>query len=188
MVEPIARRWFTYLERAKAPVQVVLGDARLSLAAAPVTQRYDLIIVDAFSSDSIPVHLLTREAVRVYLDHLKPGGLILLHISNRYLDLLPVVRGHAAALGVQGAFNGFEPEGAAKDDEGALASDVAALTESKEVAKRLSEHGWDLLDVNRRRVDWTDDKSSLLSLFKLSRRGPGAPRDAPPHADAAALP
>lgn len=96
-VEAIARRHFSFL--AGKNVEVVLGDARLRLGEVP-PQNYDILIVDAFSSDSIPVHLLTREAADLYAQHVDPrGGVIVVHISNRVLDLEPVTRGIARHLG-----------------------------------------------------------------------------------------
>ncbi|MEP7069726.1 MAG: fused MFS/spermidine synthase, partial [Usitatibacter sp.] len=89
-VPRIARQWFTYLADSPAKIEVVLGDARLSLEReAP--QNYDVIAVDAFSGDSIPVHLITVEAITEYLKHLKPEGVIAFHVSNRFLDLKPVL-------------------------------------------------------------------------------------------------
>ena len=91
-MERIARdpRYFTYLSDCPAQVKVILGDARLSLRGAPES-FYDMIILDAFSSDAIPVHLVTREAISLYLAKLKPGGILVFHTSNRYLDLNPVL-------------------------------------------------------------------------------------------------
>ncbi|MGE0712426.1 MAG: fused MFS/spermidine synthase [Planctomycetota bacterium] len=98
LVERLARDHFHYLERTPARVlPVVLGDARLELQRAPAA-AYDLILVDAFSSDAIPVHLLTREAFALYLEKLAPGGWLVLHISSRYYDLRPVVRATAGSL------------------------------------------------------------------------------------------
>ena len=93
-------RYFTYLRDSPAHIDVVLGDARLSLTHAP-PHAYDLIIVDAFNSDAIPVHLLTREALGVYLDKLAPGGIVALHLSNRYLELEPVVAALARERGLK---------------------------------------------------------------------------------------
>jgi spermidine synthase len=93
-VERIARSHFSFLAETPAEVAVVLGDARLTLErelAAGQPQSFDLLALDAFSSDAIPVHLLTREAMDIYLQHLAPRGIIAVHISNRYLDLQPVV-------------------------------------------------------------------------------------------------
>lgn len=87
----IARTQFTYLADCPAHVDIVLGDARLSMAREP-SQRFDILVIDAFSGDSIPVHLLTREACQIYWRHLKPDGVLAVHISNHYLDLAPVVQ------------------------------------------------------------------------------------------------
>src|SRR5436309_1782835 len=89
---------FCYLHECPAEVRVVLGDARLSLAATG--ERYDLMILDAYSSDAIPVHLLTREALRLYLERLAPHGVLVLHLSNRYFDLVPLVARLAADAGL----------------------------------------------------------------------------------------
>jgi len=91
LVASIARNWFSYLGDTPAKVDIAMGDARLSLAAEPATQ-FDVLAVDAFSGDAIPVHLLTQEAFAVYLGHLKPGGILAIHTSNTYLNLNPVVQ------------------------------------------------------------------------------------------------
>jgi hypothetical protein len=90
-VESIARNYFTYLRDTPAKVDIVAGDARLSLASER-SQQFDVLAVDAFSGDAIPVHLLTKEAFALYLGHLKPGGILAVHTSNTYLDLGPVVQ------------------------------------------------------------------------------------------------
>src|SRR6185436_9979115 len=91
-VEQIARdaRYFTFLADCAPDAQVVLGDARLSLGAAP-SAHYDLMLFDAYSSDAIPVHLLTRQALRLYLDKLSPHGVLAFHLTNGHLNLDPVV-------------------------------------------------------------------------------------------------
>jgi spermidine synthase len=91
-VERIARdpRYFTFLKDCPAHVNVILGDARLSLANAK-DDLYDLIVLDAFSSDAIPTHLLTREALKLYLAKLSESGAMVFHISNKYLDLKPIL-------------------------------------------------------------------------------------------------
>ena len=94
----IASTWFTFLRDCKADHQVLLGDARLTLEAQP-SQQFDLMAIDAFTSDAIPVHLLTREAFALYFRHLKPSGILAVHVSNRYLDLVPVVSRNATRLG-----------------------------------------------------------------------------------------
>jgi len=102
-VEKLARTMFTYLEKTPAQVDVVMGDARLTMERELVEDRspqYDLLALDAFSSDAIPVHLLTKEAFEVYLQLIKPHGVIAVHISNRYLDLRPVVEKLAEHFGL----------------------------------------------------------------------------------------
>ncbi len=94
----IASTWFTFLRDCKADHQVLLGDARLTLEAQP-SQQFDLMAIDAFTSDAIPVHLLTREAFALYFRHLKPTGILAVHVSNRYLDLVPVVSRNARDFG-----------------------------------------------------------------------------------------
>ena len=104
-MEPIARTWFSFLSDSKAQTEVVLGDARVRLErelASGQSQDFDLIAVDAFSSDSIPMHLLTAECADIYRRRLAPGGVLALHISNRVLNLDPVARGMAQLSGMDG--------------------------------------------------------------------------------------
>jgi len=89
-VPVIARKYFSFLADSEAKVEVVLGDARLSIEREQ-PQNYDVLAVDAFSGDSIPAHLITREAVQLFRKHLVPGGILAFHVSNRYLDLPPVL-------------------------------------------------------------------------------------------------
>ena len=90
-MQSIAQTQFTYLSDTPAHVEVALGDARITMSReAP--QRFDILVVDAFSGDAIPVHLLTREAFALYWRHLKPNGVLAVHVSNRYLELPPVVQ------------------------------------------------------------------------------------------------
>ncbi len=98
LVPWIARTQFTFVGDCRGKLEIAMGDARLTLEReAP--ENFDVLAVDAFSSDSIPVHLLTREAMQLYFHHLKPDGILAVHISNRYLDLEPVLEGEAKALG-----------------------------------------------------------------------------------------
>jgi hypothetical protein len=99
LVERLAQHWFTFLHDSPAKTEVVLGDARLSLAAE-TSQQLNVIVVDAFSGDAIPVHLLTREALALYRRHLAPGGMVVFHVSNQYIDLEPVVAGIAKDAGM----------------------------------------------------------------------------------------
>lgn len=100
-VVDLARSEFSFLSDSKALIEVALGDARQTLERE-TNQQFDVLVLDAFSSDSIPVHLLTLEAFRSYLRHLKPDGILAVHISNRYLDLKPVIARLAQALDLHG--------------------------------------------------------------------------------------
>ncbi len=90
LVVDFAHKYFTFLADSAAHVDVVLGDARLSMAQE-TSQQFDMLVIDAFAGDAIPVHLLTREAFDIYWRHLKPGGVLAVHVSNQYLDLAPIV-------------------------------------------------------------------------------------------------
>ncbi len=92
----IAERDFSFLHDSEATIEVVLGDARLSLEREP-SQQFDVLVIDAFSSDAIPVHLITSQALGIYRRHMKPGGVIAFHVTNRFLNLVPVVEGLARA-------------------------------------------------------------------------------------------
>jgi hypothetical protein len=98
LIQKIAHEHFTYLKDTAALVEIRLGDARLTLEREP-PQDFDILIMDAFSSDSIPIHLITREAIAAFFRHLKPEGVLAVHISNRYINLKPVLAQAAAALG-----------------------------------------------------------------------------------------
>ena len=99
----IANRDFSYLKNSDAKIETALGDARLTLEREP-PQQFDVLAIDAFSSDAIPMHLLTAEALAIYRKHMKPGGIIAFHVTNRYLDLAPVVQRLAEAQGMQSVF------------------------------------------------------------------------------------
>ena len=126
----LCNRWFTYLKDTPAKVDIVMGDARISMErelARGEPQRYDVLAVDAFTSDAIPMHLLTKECAAVYFAHLKPDGILAVHISNRHLRLARVVRALAKEYGREAAF-----VDAAKDSEtGADSSDWVLVTSNK---------------------------------------------------------
>jgi hypothetical protein len=109
-VVDIARREFTFLQDTSAKTEVVLGDGRLSLEREP-PRGYDVLGIDAFSGDSIPMHLVTREAMAIYLKHLKPDGVIVFQATNRFIDLLPVVKRLAAEFGLEAVNVSDVPEG-----------------------------------------------------------------------------
>jgi hypothetical protein len=138
----------------------VLGDARLSLEReAP--QGYDVIAVDAFTGDSIPVHLITVEAVTQYLRHLKPGGVIAFHVSNRFLDLKPVLVEIARVQGLEFAF--LHESG----EDGGTTSDWVLLTRDKGFLEKpaIREITEDVEPQPGLRP-WTDDFSNLVQVFR----------------------
>lgn len=159
---------FTFLRDARAqPQRIALGDARLQLRHAP-DGHYDLIVVDCFSSDAIPVHLLTREALALYLQKLAPRGVIAFHISNRYLDLRPVLRSLADDAGLEVC---RVREDTVIDDDDRLAgkepSAWAVLARTSGDLGRLKLSGlWVPADRPRNFRVWTDDYSHLWGVFK----------------------
>lgn len=168
-VVALARSQFGYLPAAEArgaQVEVTLGDARLSLErelAAGRPQGYDVLAVDAFSSDSIPVHLITREAVQLYARHLAPGGIVAIHISNRFLDLRPVLANIAQATGlaiVHVADSPLDSVTASTTDWVLLSPDPQALA-----AGTLGERGEPLAPAPQHSL-WTDQFNNLLDVLK----------------------
>lgn len=163
LVETMARTWFEGLSKAPAPVDLVMGDARLMLEVeAP--QAYDVLAVDAFSSDSIPVHLLTKEAFDAYKRHLKPSGVLAVHISNRYLDLKPVLMAEAAA----GAwFAVYVNDDAEDEPEGVYSSDWVLLTRNPAALQGGKvKAGSEPLTAKRTVRRWSDDFSNLYRILK----------------------
>jgi spermidine synthase len=156
---------FTFLRDCKPDTNIVLGDARLTLGAA-TDARYDVIIVDAFSSDSIPVHLLTREAMRIYLSRLNANGIILTHISNNHLDLTDVVTATAASEGLIARL--YDEDEIPNLDPMIKFSTVLALARNEKDFGLLED--WDLEKPPPGQIAWSDDFSSLLGplVTKLS--------------------
>jgi len=163
----IASTWFTFLRDCKADHQVLLGDARLTLEAQ-TGQQYDLMAIDAFSSDAIPVHLLTREAFTLYFRHLKPNGILAVHVSNRYLDLIPVVSRNARDFGKAAVDVDDEDEEEdyfSNSDWVLVASDPAMF---RDPAFKSSSVKPATYRANLR--PWTDDYSNLFQILKLRSR------------------
>ncbi len=155
--------FFTYLRDCSGTVELAIGDARINLEREP-PQRFDVLALDAFSSDAIPAHLLTREAIELYLTHLRDAdSVIAIHISNRYLDLDPVVRGLADALGLA-VLRIDDPENnemVYSSDWMLLARDPAALAHDELRAAET-----DAPSAKLPRPLWTDAYSNLLQVFK----------------------
>ncbi|MBI4001260.1 MAG: fused MFS/spermidine synthase [Nitrospira defluvii] len=163
-------RYFTYYEAGQqrgGDLRVVLGDARLKLGEAP-DHRYDLIVVDAFSSDAIPVHLITREAMAMYLSKLTDGGVVALHISNRYLELEPVLGNLAKDLSLVG-LKQFDKESDELPDK--YSSDWVLLARRKEALGSLAgDTRWTPLRQDLRVGVWTDDFSNVLRVYDWTSR------------------
>ncbi len=158
----LALREFTYLTDSKARIEIVLGDARLSLEREPA-QGFDVLAVDAFSSDSIPVHLLTAEAFEVYFRHLKPGGILAVHISNRYLDLKPVLKEAATRFGKSARLVDDESDA----DRGTYGTTWVLFADAPDVfAREPLEGAADPLETDRSIRVWTDDYSDLYGILK----------------------
>jgi hypothetical protein len=155
-------RYFTFLAEARAPYDLVLGDARRSLAASH--EQFSLIVLDAYSSDAVPVHLLTREAVALYLRRLTEGGVIALHISHRHLDLLAVVSGIAGSLGIP-CLHQNAGVSRAEAASGLRSSHWAILARRPEDFGVLAgDPRWSPPPAGGQ-VVWTDDASSLLPIW-----------------------
>jgi SAM-dependent methyltransferase len=155
---------FSYLHECQPDVRIALGDARLSLAAA-ADSSLDLIALDAFSSDAIPVHLMTREALQLYTRKLRPGGVIAFHISNRYLDLAPVLVELARDARLAGATADRDVSPAQKDSLHYGSRWVALSPSAATLAPLVREAGWVVLDPSSPARLWTDDYSDVFSAM-----------------------
>lgn len=162
MVIQLARSKFTYFSRSRASTEVVIADARLSLEReAP--QQFDVLVVDAFSGDAVPIHLLTREAFAVYFKHLKPNGVLAVHITNRFLDLKPVVKTAAASFGWQARLINTEgdSERLIFRSSWVLASADTAFFDQPRIKAAAS-----AIEVRSGFGIWRDDYSSVLQVLK----------------------
>jgi hypothetical protein len=156
-----APRLFSFLRICRPDVPIILGDARLTLAEAP-DGAYDLIIVDAFSSDAIPIHLLTREAMAIYLKKLSAHGMVVMHVSNRHLELVSVVAGIAAANGLLTLVSdGTDIDEAANPYK--FSATVAAVARSEEDFGALAHSAdWTLESPDPNQWVWSDDYSNIV--------------------------
>ncbi|HUJ50122.1 MAG TPA: fused MFS/spermidine synthase [Bryobacteraceae bacterium] len=164
LVLNLATTWFTFFNDCPGDHQVLLGDARLTMEQQP-SQQYDVLAIDAFTGDAIPVHLLTREAVALYLRHLKPGGILAVHVSNRYLDLVPVVARHAADFGkvaMQVSDDGDSEDYFSSSDWILVSADRSVF---KDPLFKVA-HPAKLQSGLR---PWTDDYSNLIQILILRK-------------------
>jgi hypothetical protein len=152
---------FTFLSECRPDVPIILGDARLTLADAP-DASYDAIIVDAFSSDAIPIHLMTREAMAIYLQKLKPHGIVAIHVSNRHLELASVVAGIAAANGAVTRVNDGG-DATENDAEYMFIGTVAVVARSDEdFGPIANSQFWERQEPDPNQWVWTDDYSNIV--------------------------
>jgi hypothetical protein len=163
LVLDIARSEFTYLRDTPARVEVALGDGRLVLESEPSLQ-FDLLVMDAFSGDSVPVHLITREAFRTYFRHLKPGGILAVNVTNTYLDLRPVMERAAAAFGKVALVYDFAPD---ENEPRCFVSSWALVMDSATAdAHPDLEKAGRVLRQERPFRMWTDDFSNMFSILR----------------------
>jgi SAM-dependent methyltransferase len=160
----LAQTEFSYLKDSDAKIELVLGDGRLALESEP-PQRFDLLAADAFSSDSVPMHLMTKEALALYLRHVRPGGVVVFNVTNRYLDLAPVVKRLADSLGLHARLVSHMPD----DVEYNIYSitDFVLVTADPKLFDRpeLAEVAAPI-EVPRKVTVWTDDFNNLLQALR----------------------
>ncbi len=162
LVVQIANRDFTFLRDSTATIEIVLGDGRLSLEREQ-PQAFDVLAVDAFSGDSIPVHLLTREAMEIYFRHLKPGGVLAVHVSNQFLNLVPIVGATSAGLGKRA----LVVENQADSQRGIYRSTwvLVGSADGALAAPGIQKAGTPLVATHAQ-AQWTDDYSSLFQALR----------------------
>jgi hypothetical protein len=175
LVDRIARdpARFTYLRDARAPVDVIIGDGRISLAR--MDERFGMLVIDAFSSDVVPTHLLTREALAIYLQRLQSNGVLAFHISNRFADLRPVVAAVTQDAGLD-ALVQFDPGGERRDNLPPRSPSlwVASARRGMLPASLLADSRWSALLPPGDQHPWTDERVNLIGILRWNVR-PGDP-------------
>jgi hypothetical protein len=170
-VEKLARdpERFRYLDQCAPDVPVVLGDARLTLAESP--DYYDLIVLDAFTSDAIPIHLMTREAMAIYVSKLAPHGIVMMHISNRHMELASVVAGIAHANGLVSRHNNRAAREGENDTRYIFTSNVVInAREEADFGQLLEDKDWSELTIDPEQRIWTDDYSNIIGAIVRNLR------------------
>ncbi|MBN9289334.1 MAG: hypothetical protein BGO43_14280 [Gammaproteobacteria bacterium 39-13] len=163
-IHKIARKYFSYLDNAKAAIDVTIGDGRLKLTQALKigSENYDVLAIDAFNGDAIPVHLLTLEAMQIYLSHLAPNGILAFHVSSRYIDLYPPLQALASKLNLY-AFITYNDE----DRSNAIyTSEWVLITRRPELGAYLYQEKALSFHAERMENIWTDDFNYLLSVIR----------------------
>ncbi len=168
-VEGIARAYFTYLENCEVTPEIVLGDARLQLEREvnqDGARQYDVLIADAFSSDSIPLHLLTLESMQIYKSRLKPNGVLAFHVSNRFLILENIVKVLALEIGMEAVVVDDDQE----DNEIYNSSKWVLVTSDSSFIRSIVERGlnedWPAARYSAR---WTDDYASIVPVIRWDK-------------------
>ncbi len=160
--------YFTYLAAARAPVRVVVDDGRLAVGREPPA-TFAVIVLDAFSSDAIPVHLLTTEALRLYMRALRPGGVLLMNVSNRYLDLASVVAATARAAGLSGLVQFDALTDAERQRRAADSTWVLLSSQAEALRPFAADPRWHALQAPADVPAWTDDFSNLYGAVMWRR-------------------
>ena len=163
MVEQIARQHFKFLDLSPGDCFVILGDGRIQLQKEldlSGSSKFDLLFMDAFASDSIPVHLLTSECVDLYFSHLKSDGILIAHITNRFIDLQPVLMQHASDRGIEPVLIDCESEDGTVETRWVLLTKNAQVLGSQFVIDAKRE--W---PVGIKPIKWTDDFGSIAALI-----------------------
>jgi hypothetical protein len=162
-------KYFSYIRNCQPDLKPVIGDARLTFAKEP-DGVYDMIIVDAYSSDAIPIHLATAEAMKIYKDKLAPQGVVVMHVSNRHLELESVVVGIADANDLK---SWVYDEDSGRDDEYIFATDVVvSARDEADVGKLASSDKWAETEPTENQRVWTDDYSNILgAVYRRLRFG-----------------
>jgi len=163
-VEVIARKYFSFLSKCGADCNVVIGDGRLELQRFP-PHSFDMLMMDAFSSDSIPAHLISREAVQMYLSKLAPDGILLIHVSNRYLNVQKLAEQLVIDAGLV-AFQRSESAGELSKEGKSSTNHVIAARQIEHLGQIPEMPGWNRVTEAPGIAVWTDDYSSLLELMR----------------------
>lgn len=168
LVHTIAFREFSFLRNSKAKVDHVFGDARLTLKDVPAA-HFNVLLLDAFSGDGVPMHLLTREAIDMYQSKLVPDGLLIFHVSNNYVDLSRVLRGYARETGSKMLIARYRPTPAERD-LGAFVVDAVATSRSEATLRRLDGiEPWNPLPLEGPSALWTDDHHDIIAVMDWRR-------------------
>lgn len=157
--------YFHYLERCGKNAMMKVGDARLSLTAEPA-QKFDLLIMDAFSSDSVPTHLLTQEALALYFSKLKPNGILAFHITNAHLSLKKVIADHAQRLKLAALIQEFKPQ---NEQPLVVVTDWVVLAKNPQTLAPLAQSRlghWEQLPLYFDMKPWTDDFTNIIEIWK----------------------